>query len=142
MKHRKKENNPRAAADKIAEIMGVSAEKVEPMNAVVMCSGTESAAPDKYIYVGEQSCEAAARLQGGGAKACSFGCLGFGTCASVCKFGAISVIDGVAAGAIKVSDNCAEIDYSLCTQCGACAAKCPRRIIADLREGVSCTEGN
>ncbi len=194
-----------ATADKIAEIMGVSAEKVEPMKAVVMCSGTESAAPDKYIYVGEQSCEAAARLQGGGAKACSFGCLGFGTCASVCKFGAISVIDGVAAvnpekcggcgecaavcpkhiikiipsknkiyvkckscdkgaamktkcsagcigcrmcekvcpaGAIKVSDNCAEIDYSLCTQCGACAAKCPRRIIADLREGVSCTEEN
>lgn len=193
------------AADKIAEIMGVSAEAVEPMNAVVMCSGTEQAAPDKYIYIGEQSCEAAARLQGGGAKACTYGCLGFGTCASVCKYGAITVTDGVAsvnaekcsgcgecaavcpkhiikivpsrnkihvkckscdkggemklkcsagcigcrlcekaceAGAIKVTDNCAEIDYSLCTQCGACAAKCPRKIISDLREVALCTEGN
>ena len=35
-------------------------------------------------------------------------------------------------GAIKVIDNRAVIDYKLCTSCGICAAKCPRKLIVDI----------
>ncbi|MCH5325303.1 MAG: RnfABCDGE type electron transport complex subunit B [Eubacterium sp.] len=35
-------------------------------------------------------------------------------------------------GAIKVSDNRAEIDYSLCTSCGACADGCPMKCLVKI----------
>ena len=35
-------------------------------------------------------------VPGGGPKACSFGCTGFGSCVKVCDFDAIHVINGVA----------------------------------------------
>ena len=36
------------------------------------------------------------------------------------------------AGAIKVKDNCAVIEESICLSCGMCAVKCPRHVIHDL----------
>lgn len=51
-------------------------------------------------------------------KACKAGCIGCGICAKTCE-----------AGAVAVTDNCAAIDYDKCTRCGACASKCPRKII-------------
>ena len=47
-------------------------------------------------------------------KACSNGCIGCMKCEKTCP-----------RGAIKVKDNLATIDYSLCTGCGECAAVCP-----------------
>jgi ferredoxin len=49
---------------------------------------------------------------------CTYGCLGFGDCASVCDYDALHVIDGLAT-----------VDYEKCIGCGACAKVCPRNII-------------
>lgn len=51
-------------------------------------------------------------------KACSVGCIGCKLCEKACQF-----------DAVKVENNVAHIDYEKCTGCGACAAKCPKKII-------------
>lgn len=50
--------------------------------------------------------------------ACKTGCIGCRMCQKVCM-----------EGAITVEDNIAHIDASKCTNCGACAEKCPKKII-------------
>lgn len=183
------------AAAKIAAVMGVEPEQTTRLCAYVKCSGCDSFTTKKYIYNGLRDC-AAAMLVGGGDKDCAFACVGFGNCVRQCKFGAISLVDGVAFvdkvkcaacgmcaaacpkhlielipyenkfgvscssqnrgsltrevcevgcigcrlcekvceyGAIRVSDNLAAIDFSRCQNCGACAEKCPRGIIQNLR---------
>ena len=104
-------------ADKIAAVMGQKSEQAVRMRAQVMCSGTLGCAKKKYVYEGAHDCISAARL-GGGDKECPNGCIGLGTCASACKFGAIVVTDGVAA-----------IDYEKCVGCGTCVERCPKHII-------------
>lgn len=49
---------------------------------------------------------------------CSSGCIGCKICEKQCEF-----------DAIHVTDNLARIDYSKCTACGKCAAKCPVHVI-------------
>jgi len=51
-------------------------------------------------------------------KACSVGCIGCRMCVKVCEFGAVEVVN-----------NIAHINPEKCTNCGACAAKCPKKII-------------
>ncbi len=51
-------------------------------------------------------------------KACSVGCIGCKMCERACQF-----------DAVKVVDNIAHIDPAKCTGCGACAEKCPKKII-------------
>lgn len=53
--------------------------------------------------------------------ACPSGCLGFGSCVSVCRFDAIHVVDGVA-----------KVDPEKCTGCLQCAAVCPRKVIVPV----------
>lgn len=106
------------AVDKIAAIMGVAAEKMEPVRAVVRCYGEEETAVDRYDYYGIMDCVSAAKLQGGGHKACSFGCLGYGSCISACTEGGISIVNGIAT-----------IDGGTCVGCGACVKICPKGII-------------
>ncbi len=53
---------------------------------------------------------------------CAVSCIGCGTCERLCT-----------AGAIRVEDNCAVIDESICLSCGMCSVRCPRRVIHDLR---------
>ncbi|OOB77036.1 MAG: ferredoxin [Epulopiscium sp. Nuni2H_MBin003] len=50
--------------------------------------------------------------------ACSVGCIGCRMCTRVCE-----------AKAITVENNIAHIDYDLCTACGKCAEKCPKKCI-------------
>lgn len=101
----------------IAQIMGTSAEKSERFRAQVMCSGTNDLSRKKFIHDGIRDCVAANKLAGGD-KMCPNGCIGLGTCASVCPFDAISIINGVAA-----------VNYNKCQACGACVAACPKQII-------------
>lgn len=104
-------------AEKVADIMGVNAEAVDKKVATVLCQGDCNKAKEKYKYQGIQDCRAANILQGG-SKACSFGCLGCGTCKEVCEFGAIEMINGVAF-----------IDKDKCTACMKCIEVCPKGII-------------
>ncbi|MDD3360977.1 MAG: RnfABCDGE type electron transport complex subunit B [Hespellia sp.] len=50
--------------------------------------------------------------------ACEAGCIACRMCEKVCEVGAITV-----------EDNIAHINYELCTNCGKCAEKCPKKII-------------
>lgn len=179
-------------ADVVAGIMGVDAGDFVRNVAFVKCNGTCEKSPSLYEYSGPKDCKAAVMAPGRGPKACSYGCLGFGSCINVCDEDAISIIDGIAvideskcgacgkcvktcpmglielvpenatvrvacsskdkgpqvmkackagcigcgicvktceAEAITVTNNVAHIDYSKCTKCGACAQKCPKKII-------------
>ena len=104
-------------AEKIGEIMGKSAEKAVPMTARVLCGGDCEQAKTKYDYYGVTDCNAANKLAGG-PKSCSSGCLGLGTCVSVCQFGAISIENGIAV-----------VDEEKCTACGMCVKACPKKLI-------------
>ncbi len=117
-------------AQKIGEIMGVTAEKTVRMRAQVMCSGTGELARKKYVYSGVADCIAASKI-GGGDKLCPNGCIGLGTCVRSCPFSAITVEDGVAV-----------VDYTKCKGCGICANVCPKGIIQlipfDSKRWVGC----
>jgi len=106
-------------ANRIAAIMGqVVDEHAVRYGAHVMCSGKNNvAARMKYEYIGVRDCVSAMRF-GNGTKYCEFGCIGLGTCMSVCKFGAISMDDGVAV-----------IDREKCVACGMCRDACTKKII-------------
>lgn len=102
----------------IADIMGVEANVVKKV-AFVACSGDCDKAKDKYNYYGNMSCQDAANIPGGGAKACSYGCLGLGSCVRACEFDAIHVVDGIAV-----------VDRDKCKSCGKCVAACPKGLIS------------
>ena len=104
-------------AEAVAEIMGVNAANVDRNVATVLCQGDCEKAKEKFIYEGIQDCRAANIVQGG-SKACSYGCLGCGTCKDVCEFDAIRIIDGIAV-----------IDKDKCTACMKCIDVCPKAII-------------
>ncbi len=118
-----------AVAKEIGKIMGVSADAKE-VCAVVHCKGTCDKVGQKFNYYGTMSCSEAAILNGG-PKNCSYGCMGLGSCMSVCEYGAISVVDGVA-----------KVDRELCVGCGKCAKVCPKGLISiipkDQEEVVLC----
>ena len=108
-----------SVGDKIAAIMGVEAGAAEKMVAFVKCKGTCDKANVQYNYYGMDDCvKIAAAVPGAGDKACSYGCLGSGSCVKACQFDAIHIVDGVAV-----------VDKEKCVACGACAAVCPRHLI-------------
>ena len=118
-------------AEKIGKIMGVEAGETVKMVAYVRCSGDCQHAKDKSEYYGIRDCRAAAAIPGKGAKACTYGCMGFGTCVKECQFDAIHVINGVAV-----------VDRTKCKACGKCVAACPNGLIEMIpdtsRYVVSC----
>lgn len=105
-------------AAKVGEIMGVAAEEGAKQVAFVKCAGTCEKAGHDYEYTGVEDCAAMAFIPGGGAKSCSYGCLGFGNCVKVCPFDAIHVVDGIA-----------KVDKEVCKACGKCIAACPKHLI-------------
>lgn len=108
-----------AAAAALAEILGVEVVN-EPKTAFIACKGTRENTKLKYAYSGMQSCAAAAALQSGPLE-CSFGCLGFGDCAAVCPFGAITLENGRPA-----------VCGDICVGCGKCVSVCPKALISVL----------
>lgn len=119
-------------AEKMAEIMGVKAEKVTRKVALVRCSGykgvDENGKPTgskmKGEYEGIKDCLAASKVAGRGPLICKFGCLGFGNCVAQCKYDALSIVDGVA-----------KVDQEKCVGCMSCAAACPRSLIVPVEYG-------
>lgn len=109
-----------ASAEKIAAIMGVEVTESEKMVAFVRCNGGTNA-KKRYEYKGVQDCLAATKVAGGPLD-CSFGCLGFGSCVSACQFGAMTI----------GPNGSAVVDPDLCTNCMACAAACPRKLITSV----------
>lgn len=106
------------AAEKLAEVLGVEAESVEPKTAIVHCGGDCDKTEPKEDYRGIATCQAAKMLFGGSGT-CSFGCLGLGDCMKVCPNEAISLVKGIAV-----------IDTALCAGCGLCAKTCPQSLIS------------
>lgn len=121
-----------ASAERMAQIMGVKAEKVTRRVALVRCSGYKGVGENgkptgaklKGTYEGIPDCLAATKVAGRGPLICKYGCLGFGNCTKVCKYDAIHVVNGVA-----------KVDEEACVGCMQCAKACPRNLIIPVEYG-------
>ena len=115
----------------IGAIMGVDAQAGVKKAAFVRCAGSCEQTKERCNYVGINDCRAAV-LAGISVWECDYGCLGFGSCAAVCAFDAIRVVDGVAI-----------VDAGKCTGCGRCAEACPKNLIElvpkDKKVAVRCS---
>lgn len=102
----------------IAGILGMDAGEFTAMTAVVRCKGGHREAKARAEYAGIQDCNAA-EIVTGGAKACTYGCLGLGSCVKACPFDAMAM-----------SDNGLPVVFEdKCTGCASCVAICPRSIM-------------
>ncbi len=110
-----KEDTIKAIAALLERDMG----SLEPAVACVRCKGGPQEAPSRYEYVGPRDCRSA-QLVAGGPKVCQYGCLGMGSCVTVCLF------DAMAMG----EDGLPHVNIDTCTGCGKCVEACPRGIIA------------
>ena len=82
-------------AAKIAEVMGEEVGEAVRTTAFVKCKGDCEQTFSLYDYAGERDCKMVNLMQSGGAKSCSYGCLGFGNCVKVCPFDAIHIVNGI-----------------------------------------------
>ncbi|MDR0395838.1 MAG: RnfABCDGE type electron transport complex subunit B [Oscillospiraceae bacterium] len=109
-------------AQKIAGVLGLSVDEVDEMQrkvATVLCRGGTNYCRPKYNYHGVNDCVAAAAVSDG-TKSCHFACLGLGTCATVCAFGAIRIDERY---------HLVEVDREKCTGCGKCVGICPKHVL-------------
>ena len=102
----------------IAAILGVSVGAREPDVARPGCTYGYEDADLKFLYDGVQDCRAVVLLSGG-SKVCPIGCVGLGTCARACPFGALSM----------GPDHLPVVNLEKCTGCGTCERICPKNII-------------
>ncbi|MCM8796728.1 MAG: RnfABCDGE type electron transport complex subunit B [Candidatus Omnitrophica bacterium] len=106
-----------AVKERIAELLGKKLEKRIKTIAVLHCHGGKSRVKDKFIYDGLRDC-VAANLVMAGPKACVYGCIGFGSCARACPFGAITMND----------EELPVVNINKCTACGKCVSICPKKL--------------
>lgn len=111
--------NTRDMNEYIASFLGVDMGNVEKKVARLACAGGRHVARMRAHYEGMASCRAATTVAGGG-KACDWGCLGLGDCASVCDFDAIHMNQF----GLPV------VDAEKCTACGDCVEICPKALFS------------
>ena len=109
-----------AVAERLMEITGKEGEPVQQIVTVLACRGSKLHAPEKGRYTGIETCRGA-KIAAGGTKLCAWGCLGFGDCVTVCKFGALS---------LNRKKGLPEVDYAKCTGCRLCISECPQKVFA------------
>ena len=68
-----------ACAKTIGKIMGQEVAEAARMTAFVKCGGDCEKAGTDYDYTGVEDCTMVTFVPGGGAKKCSYGCLGYGS---------------------------------------------------------------
>jgi Na+-translocating ferredoxin:NAD+ oxidoreductase subunit B len=102
----------------ISEILGKELSEVAPLIACVRCKGGSQETAARYEYVGPRDCRTA-QIIAGGPKGCEYGCLGLGSCVTVCPFDAIAMGE----------DGLPHVIADKCTGCGKCVNACPRGII-------------
>lgn len=115
-----------AVAEKVAAILGITAEKSDPQVAVIRCAAGCSNTPKKSNFEGMHSCSFVNSVYAG-QTGCAYGCLGFGDCAKVCQFGAITC---------DPETGYPTVDEEKCVGCGACAKACPRGVIEIRNKGL------
>jgi ferredoxin len=103
----------------IAGFLGVDLGQEEKRVARLACAGGNNVARTHASYTGVDTCRAAALVSGGG-KSCVWGCLGFGDCAEVCDFDAITMN----------RQHLPVVEAALCTACGDCVDICPRDLFS------------
>ncbi len=111
------------AMEAIATVLGKDLGGGNPEVAHVMCEGLKSSATFNGLYQGIKDCRAA-HLVGQVSRACSYGCIGLGSCVEACAFDAIEIYNGVAR---VIPENC--------VACGACVEMCPRDLIVMTPKG-------
>jgi len=116
-----------SVAKAVASIMGVESDGPKRRVAQVLCKGGQAEAKQRGGYDGPKDCRIAHATQGGD-KACSYGCLGYGSCVASCQFDAMYMDENGLP--VVIEDNC--------TACGKCVDACPRDIImlVDEEQGV------
>jgi len=111
--------SPIDAKQRIAEFLNITVGQSDKLVARLSCAGGNNVARYQTNYVGQQSCQSASQVSGG-AKACVWGCLGFGDCKTACRFNAIHMNKQ----ALPI------IDETLCTGCGDCVDACPKDLFS------------
>jgi Na+-translocating ferredoxin:NAD+ oxidoreductase RNF subunit RnfB len=104
--------------EEIAGILGQKIEKKIKKIAVLHCNAGKKV-KNKYTYTGLKDCVAANSLMGG-PKECSSGCIGFGTCAVICPFGALTMS----------GEGLPVVDIHKCKACNKCVAACPKKLFS------------
>lgn len=121
-----------AVAEAVAKVMGVEACAVTKKVARVLCQGGAKECSFLADYQGIKTCRGAVLAAGGG-KACSYGCLGLGSCVYACPYDAISINE----------NRLAVVDEEKCTACGLCVTACPKNlfelVVSDKRVVVRCS---
>ena len=100
----------------LADILGIEVEQSWPFRPVIHCNASYDERLGRSEYIGEKTCASANLVAG--VQGCTYGCMGFGDCSTICTFDAIDIINGLAV-----------VNHERCTGCGACAKVCPRNII-------------
>lgn len=105
---------------KIAEVMGVSNDggASKKMVARVHCYGNNDTTKKDFTYDGIEDCNAA-HIMYQGDKSCKYGCLGLGSCITVCPVDAIT----------KREDGRIYVDKDICIGCQKCVTVCPTGVM-------------
>jgi len=111
--------------NQVAQVLGLSTTKRDPLVAVLRCHGSLQTAPERVIYHGPKRCSLAHNLSAG-SSLCPYGCLRLGDCVASCDYGALY---------LDQETGLPTVIAEKCIACGACVRACPRNLFALLPRG-------